>query len=336
MNFPMNAELQKRKQKAVRLGTAAAVLLMSLGLLAALWNPVPAIFSFSICVLFAVGVFKRIPWAAFGLALFNLATLGGLIVAIVLGRTPLTEWSTLALAGLFNLTIAWVLVRAGGEFPSRGSSAWKYASLFLAAVSFALPVFFAGYVIPTAAMENTLLVGDRILVQCFSVGQPARGQLVVFRRPQDQSPTFVKRVVAVSGDRLRLSNKKLFVNGAEQQEPFVLHMTTYVDDFRDNFPTGDPSSAPRNPSWMEVVANATVDGELVIPPGKLFVLGDNRDSSLDSRYIGFVDQSEIKGKPLLIYFSFDAPSERLNSNRISAPPLLNPSRIRWHRILKTL
>ena len=138
---------------------------------------------------------------------------------------------------------------------------------------------------------------------------PARGDIVVHIYPVDRKETFVKRVVALPGDRVRIVNKQLFINGSAVSEPYVQRKTSYVDSYRDNFPS--EARVPLYPPAQAMLANNVANGEVVVPPHRYFVLGDNRDSSLDSRYWGFVPRENIIGKPLVIYWSYDAPTEAL-------------------------
>lgn len=153
--------------------------------------------------------------------------------------------------------------------------------------------------IPSGSMEPTLLVGDYLLVTKFSYGykvpftnkrvlafkKPNRGDIIVFQYPVDHDKDFIKRVVAVEGDEVIVQDKRLFINGRE----FIVPNAVYRDNFvlpkelspRDNF------------------------GPVRVPKDSFFVMGDNRDSSLDSRFWGFVHFSEIKGKAFIIYWSFE-------------------------------
>ena len=175
--------------------------------------------------------------------------------------------------------------------------------------------------IPTGSMEDTLLIGDHLLVDKLTYAPEGpvskfllpyqdveRGDIIVFRYPIDISQTFVKRVIGVPGDRIRIVNKQVFLNGRELDEPYKYHKTDMVDSYRDNFP-GEPNVRLYPPA-EEMLQSHTENGEIVIPPGGYFAMGDNRDSSLDSRYWGFVPRDHIIGKPLIIYWSYDAPTER--------------------------
>ncbi len=158
--------------------------------------------------------------------------------------------------------------------------------------------------IPSGSMIPTLLVGDQILVSklsygikspfhdryLFRTGHPNRGDVVVFKWPKDESKDFIKRVVGIPGDRIRIEKKKLYVNDVLQNEPYIQSIDPDTTDQspRDNF-------------------------ETVVPPHSYFVMGDNRDDSYDSRFWGFVKGRKIVGRAILIYWSWD---KKKNSVRI--------------------
>ena len=179
-----------------------------------------------------------------------------------------------------------------------------------------------GYVIPTGSMEDTLLVGDHLLVDKLSYAPPdpwlgallpyqeiQRGDVIVFRYPLDLSEAYVKRVVAVPGDRLRIEDKQVYLNGRAIEEPYKVHKTAYIDSYRDNFPS-EPNTVIAARA-LQMLRDHARGGELVVPPESYFAMGDNRDLSSDSRYWGFVPRENIIGKPLLVYWSYDAPTEQL-------------------------
>ena len=197
------------------------------------------------------------------------------------------------------------------------------------------------YVVPTGSMENNILVGDHMLVDKigFENGgnnwssyvlprrEVKRGDIIAFRYPADIRQTFVKRVIGLPGDRIRLVNKQVIRNGRTIDEPYVRHSDPSVDDDRDNFPTA---------AALEKFAPHVEDGAVVVPPAMLFVMGDNRDDSLDSRYWGFVPDNYVVGKPLVIYWSFDAPtSDLLNWNlaHLEDVTLHFFTKTRWSRTL---
>jgi signal peptidase I len=158
-----------------------------------------------------------------------------------------------------------------------------------------------GFVLPTGSMEDTLLIGDRFLI--YQTSSVQRGDIIAFRYPVDESQTFVKRIVGVPGDRIRLQNKKLILNGITVSEPYAVHKADYVDNFRDNFPATEPQLSLEPTGWL--MLSKVKNGEVVVPADNYFVLGDNRDHSSDSRYWGFVPKKNILGKPWLIYIRED-------------------------------
>ncbi len=206
------------------------------------------------------------------------------------------------------------------------------------------------FVIPTGSMENTLLVGDHLLVDKV-VYAPAdtftqhllpyrdvqRGDVIVFRYPLDLKMTYVKRAIGVPGDRIRLENKRLILNGVRVDEPYVHHLAGSDLAYRDNFPSA-PSTAALRPTAAEMLESHVVNGELVVPPGFIFAMGDNRENSDDSRYWGFVPRENIIGTPFLIYWSFDASTEDLTSPGLGIGHLVDVgahfvTKTRWARHL---
>ncbi len=183
--------------------------------------------------------------------------------------------------------------------------------------------------IPSESMEPTLLVGDFLLVNKQSVAPggsigllPAaaihRGDVIVFHDPVDASLHLIKRVIGLPGDRLRLRGGRVFIDGRPLTEPYAVYRPSPPDNFRDNFPrlrTADPAIDSR---WWIRMRSLIDNGDLIIPTGSYFVLGDNRNDSEDSRYWGFVPRNEIVGKPLFIYFSLrrrpDDPEDRDDPN----------------------
>jgi len=183
------------------------------------------------------------------------------------------------------------------------------------------------FVIPTGSMEDTLLIGDHLLVDKLSYApagaisqyllpydEVKRGDIIVFRYPIDISQTFVKRVIGVPGDRIHIVNKQVYVNGEPLNEPYKYHKDDYIDSYRDNFP-GMPNVRLYEPA-QEMLENNVVNKEVVVPDGNYFAMGDNRDHSLDSRYWGFVPRENIIGKPLVIYWSYDATTDDLVSTNL--------------------
>ncbi len=208
------------------------------------------------------------------------------------------------------------------------------------------------FVIPTGSMEDTLLVGDHLLVDKLSYApagpvsryllpydQIKRGDIIVFRYPVDISQTFVKRAMGVPGDHLHLQDKALFLNGKALNEPYAYHKTEYIDSYRDNFPN-DPN-VPVSEGAHDMLANHVQGGDVVVPPNCYFAMGDNRDSSLDSRYWGFVPRDNIIGKPLIVYWSYDASTEDLSSPGLTLNHMVDliehfPTKTRWKRTFRLI
>jgi len=207
------------------------------------------------------------------------------------------------------------------------------------------------FVIPTGSMEDTLLIGDHLLVDklayspyggvskhIFPYTDVKRGDIIVFRYPVDISQTFVKRCIGVPGDHIRLVNKNLILNGKQVNEPYVYHKTEYIDPYRDNFPN-EPNFHMLSGA-REMLANHIRNGEVIVPEGHYFAMGDNRDYSSDSRYWGFVPRGNIIGKPLIIYWSYDAPTDAL-AGPFALDHLLDmvlhfPTKTRWKRTFQLI
>ncbi|MGD0800784.1 MAG: signal peptidase I [Terracidiphilus sp.] len=175
------------------------------------------------------------------------------------------------------------------------------------------------YLIPSESMERTLLVGDFLLVnkQAYAPSSRltrwlmpyravARGDIIVFHHPQPS--LLVKRVVGLPGDRLRIKDGRVTVNGIAQDEPYAAFEPAAFNAFSNDFPARDNTDPEVDPAWWKQMQNLVRDGDLVVPPGEYFVLGDNRNHSKDSRYWGFVQREQIVARPLVIYFSVFRPS----------------------------
>ena len=208
------------------------------------------------------------------------------------------------------------------------------------------------FVIPTGSMEDTLLIGDHLLVDKLSYAPPGpvskyilpytelkRGDIIVFRYPMDIKQTFVKRCIGLPGDRIRLIDKQLILNGKAVREPYVYHKTQYIESYRDNFPN-EPNVHVETTA-QDMLLNHVKNGEVIVPPGCYFAMGDNRDSSLDSRYWGFVPRANIIGKPLLVYWSYDASTQALIGPTLSWRHMVDliehfPTKTRWRRTLRLI
>jgi signal peptidase I len=194
---------------------------------------------------------------------------------------------------------------------SKKSLLWEYVEAIITALILALLIrtyVVQAFKIPSGSMIPTLLIGDHILVNKFLYGtqipfsdkkillfrKPEKGDIIVFKYPENPKKDFIKRVIATEGDTIEEKNKLVYVNGELVKETYAQHYDRTLrigTDPRDTF------------------------GPLVVPKDKLFVMGDNRDQSYDSRYWGFVDKNEVKGKALIIYWSWD-PGNWVRFNRI--------------------
>jgi signal peptidase I len=208
--------------------------------------------------------------------------------------------------------------------------------------------------IPSQSMEPTLLVGDHLLVNKFIFeGRGAwyekilpyrpihRGDIIVFKFPYDDHPHYVKRVIGLPGDRIRIVKQQVYVNGQALAEPYVVHDPGSQDSFGDDFPPTDPYfiEVGLRPEWAETIRENLSHGELVVPANHYFAMGDNRDRSWDSRYWGFVDRDAIMGRPMVIYWSVQATSGDYSDRGIGgvlrglADSLFHlPTRTRWRRM----
>jgi signal peptidase I len=198
-----------------------------------------------------------------------------------------------------------------GATEAKKSTSREYFEALLIAlifVNFARIFVFQAFKIPTASMEDNLLVGDHIVVNKFLYGPPGgelagglfgfrdvrRGDIVVFRYPVDPGVDYVKRVVGLPGETVELRDKEVFVDGSRIDEPYVIH--------------DDPHIYPDIEALPDVYRTRDQFGPYTVPAETYFVMGDNRDKSYDSRYWGPVPRSMIKGKPVLVYWSFASPS----------------------------
>jgi signal peptidase I len=232
----------------------------------------------------------------------------------------------------------------------------------LATVLFIMTFAFQTFAIPSSSMENTLLIGDHVLVdrERFApatkwVGPLVpyrgvhRGDTAVFLSPEQPGLFLVKRIIGIPGDRIHLRGGVVYRNGEKLNEPYVKHVPAEFynpgfDDYRDNFPAVPPSPAyVRNEKWREEMPSHIEGGDVVVPPNSYFAMGDNRDVSYDSRYWGFVPQANLIGRPLLIYWSFitspeeyemQSPSDRIQAVAHTVIHFFDETR--WKRTLKII
>jgi signal peptidase I len=179
---------------------------------------------------------------------------------------------------------------------------------------------FQTYTIPSGSMLDTLLIGDYIIVNrlAYKFSEPGRGDVVVFEYPVEPSKNFIKRLIGLPGDRIKIVNKDVYINGKALDEPYK--------EVRD-----------RNyyPATLSTRDNVE---EFTVPKGKYFMMGDNRDASYDARFWGFISKDMMKGRALFIYWSLETPEYDSMWNRVPLKMLrfLNPSYDRFDRILKLI
>lgn len=224
-----------------------------------------------------------------------------------------SEWSYLLSAGIDFLRSAALVV-----------------VMFLVVRSFVVEAFR----IPTSSMEGTLLAGDFLLVNKAAYGadlpgigislpaltEPSRGEVIVFRPPHEPEKHYVKRLVGLPGDTLHMSDKHLFINGDELEEPYARYLDEAGDAIHPSMGWQEEFLVDAKRGYRPSRDNW---GPLVVPADHFFVLGDNRDNSEDSRYWGFVSRDSLEGKPWVVYYSTETVGE-------PGEPML--SRVRWSRI----
>ncbi|PYU35589.1 MAG: signal peptidase I [Acidobacteria bacterium] len=213
--------------------------------------------------------------------------------------------------------------------------------------------------IPSQSMEPTLLVGDHLLVNKFIFGgrdswyekflpyrAVRRGNIIVFKFPFQDHPHYVKRVIGVPGDRIKIVDQQVYRNGERLIEPYAYHdAAAPYDPFLYNFPPAGHEEliSSMQPEWADQIFKYIQNGEIVVPAGNYFAMGDNRDHSWDSRYWGFVNREAIMGGPVVIYWSIQS-SEEEYSERSFGGGLVGilrtlieiPTRTRWNRMLRTV
>jgi signal peptidase I len=194
---------------------------------------------------------------------------------------------------------------------SKKSLLWEYTEAIITALILALVIrtfVVQAFKIPSGSMIPTLVIGDHILVNKFLYGtqipftdkkilafrEPEKGDVIVFKYPENPTKDFIKRVIATEGDTIEQKNKVVYVNGEPVVETYAYHY---------------------DPTMMSSIDRRDTFGRIQVPKDKIFVMGDNRDHSYDSRFWGFVDEKEVKGKAFIIYWSWD-PDKWVRFNRI--------------------
>jgi len=202
----------------------------------------------------------------------------------------------------------------------RKSTVREYFESIVIAVILALFVrtfVLQAFKIPTGSMENNLLIGDHLLVNKFidaptvsaierallPIGRITRGDVLVFKYPIEPDRDYIKRVIGLPGETLELKAKKIYINGKPLDEPYVHFL-----EARGSSDLSEPTSADVRENY----------GPVTVPPNQYFMMGDNRDNSADSRYWGFMPRDYVKGKALLIYWSYESEREDYEDESASA------------------
>ncbi|HUO59753.1 MAG TPA: signal peptidase I [Candidatus Acidoferrales bacterium] len=221
---------------------------------------------------------------------------------------------------------------------------------------FVITFLVQAFTIPSESMEDTLLIGDYLLVDKVHFGggghwdafmpyRPIRrGDMIVFRPPAHPEMHFVKRVIGLPGERMKLLHRRVYINGQPINEPYVVFKPSFPDPFRDNFPNGNAVSPEMTARWHSQMKKWVENGELIVPEGMYFVMGDNRNQSSDSRYWGFVPRENVIGRPWLIYWSVagrasdDADEDvRASDDKLSGWQqrlAADVQNLRWNRMLR--
>jgi signal peptidase I len=249
--------------------------------------------------------------------------------------------------------------------PERKETVWDtLRSLLIVLVGvFCIRTFVAeATVIPTGSMERTILVGDHVFLNKLLYGprlpytslrvpklrEIHRQDIVAFRYPINPAVMFVKRVIGVGGDVVKIQNKRVYVNGQPLAEPYVQYQFSTMLPLRDDFPPSPslletlPAAWGLDPTWTREMPSFLGSDGLHVPSGYLFVMGDNRDNSLDSRFWGFVPLENVVGEPLFVYWSYDAPTRDWTSENLMSRVKFDLSivwnffsRTRWSRTGRT-
>jgi signal peptidase I len=205
----------------------------------------------------------------------------------------------------------------------------------LAVGLFVMTFVFQNFEIPSASMVKTLLIGDHVLVDRVSLAPPAkwapfiyyrevhRGDIIVFLKPGEPDLFLVKRAIGIPGDHIHLRNGVVYLNGVAQKEPYAAMPVSdgnpqhEYSPYRDDFPSIPPDPMYQvTASWQYELPLNIQNGDLVVPPGKVFAMGDNRPDSLDGRYWGFVPRENIVGRPMFVYWSFETPADQIDKQSI--------------------
>jgi signal peptidase I len=317
--------------RIAKVSCAIAFLMAGFEFFVAFWTgTVIVTFLALISLVAGIGILRGRIWSAYGFAFFSGAQL--LLAPIALLRSNGSPMSPLQIltSAVVEAALAVLFFRTGRSLQAAGGRRGHSLPWIAISILVVVPlVFLEPFVLPSDSMANTLLAGDRFFVQVWPKPNPVRGEILAFHYPLNRHEVYVKRVIGIPGDRIRISNKNVYRNGAPLQEPYAIHESSYADTYGDNFPGTPNIQLP--PAAQSMLQQNVVNGEVVVPQGNYFVLGDNRDDSSDSRYWGFVPASDFVGRPLVIYDSH----EQTTSEALS-PASAAKAKVRWNRLFKIL
>ena len=230
-----------------------------------------------------------------------------------------------------------VPVKMKDEVAETPTEALASICTILALGMFVFGFIFQNFEIPSGSMLNTLLIGDHVVVDRITLAPETkwapfvhyravkRGDIIVFMKPNPESPDLilVKRTIGIPGDHIHLRHGVVYLNGVAQSEPYAIQPSDdgnpqdSYQPYRDDFPSVTPSPDEQvTEVWREELPEHIQGDDLVVPPGYVFAMGDNRTKSLDGRYWGFVPQQNILGRPLFVYWSFQTPADQENKTSI--------------------
>lgn len=305
-------------QSSNRLPRVAAVVafgIVGIVLLGALVGPI-VVLPFALVPLCAgIGILRGRVWSAYGFATIFFAQLFLITVLLVRHGYVTVRAPQIVYVALSSLTLGILFLFTGRSLAASGAAqGWASPWIVTAALTVVPFIFVQTFEIASGSMGGTLLRGDRILAQVLPRPNPARGEMVLFLSPAERGEVLIKRIIAVPGDRIRIVKKVVILNGAALDEKYVTHDPD--EDYGEDFPSDSAPPLPECAAGHAMLSRQEVNGEIVVPAGQYFVLGDRREDSLDSRCWGFIRSGDLIGKPLMIYDSIDRPAGQTSSENV--------------------
>ncbi len=302
-------------KKLPLIASIVAFVIAGIDILVVLLGPIIALPIAIIPLCAGIGILRQRVWSAYGFATILFAQL--LLLPIILLRHgySISHAIQMFFSVFIYLLLGILFLFAGRSMAASGAVRGRaFPWIVVAALSIAPFFFVQTFKIPGAAMEPTLLPGDSILATTFPPHPPERGKLLFFLSPQDRNLVLIKRVIAVPGDHIRISRKVVILNGTALDEKYVMRKSGEEYPYMDELP--NDSSLEGCAEGHEMLSQHVVNGDIVVPAGEYFVLGDNRENSLDSRCWGFVGSGDVIGKPLMIYDSVNQTEDEAWSQNL--------------------